>query len=232
MSTITTVILYVHDDSEREEQRRRSHQRRQTGSEYRPNTRHVPSGGSQSRPGRSAKRIWAGTVSIQPNAKTGVHHHGELESVIYVVRGRARMRWGDHLEYVAEAGPGDFFSFRRSFRIRRSMQAQTNPSNAYSCARTKRPSWSILPISTPSNSQKRFTGPILFTSTPEEGPASNFWQWNAGRPVVLESAPCRRVAGARGGGGRMSSRRWSSAPRSYLSGVPLFIRPPSRALQG
>ena len=55
-----------------------------------------------------AQKIWAGTVSIQPNAKTGVHHHGELESVIYVVRGRARMRWGDHLEYVAEAGPGDF----------------------------------------------------------------------------------------------------------------------------
>jgi uncharacterized RmlC-like cupin family protein len=55
-----------------------------------------------------AQKIWAGTVSIQPNAKTGVHHHGELESVIYVVRGKARMRWGDHLEYVAEAGPGDF----------------------------------------------------------------------------------------------------------------------------
>ena len=55
-----------------------------------------------------AQKIWAGTVSIQPNAKTGVHHHGELESVIYVVRGRARMRWGERLEYVAEAGPGDF----------------------------------------------------------------------------------------------------------------------------
>src|ERR687890_2510655 len=55
-----------------------------------------------------AQKIWAGAVSIQPNAKTGVHHHGELESVIYVVRGQARMRWGDHLEYVAEAGPGDF----------------------------------------------------------------------------------------------------------------------------
>ena len=24
------------------------------------------------------------------------------------MRGRARMRWGDRLEYVAEAGPGDF----------------------------------------------------------------------------------------------------------------------------
>jgi uncharacterized RmlC-like cupin family protein len=55
-----------------------------------------------------AQRIWAGTVAIEPNAKTGVHHHGHLESVIYVVRGRARMRWGERLEYVAEAGPGDF----------------------------------------------------------------------------------------------------------------------------
>jgi uncharacterized RmlC-like cupin family protein len=55
-----------------------------------------------------AQKIWAGTVSICANAKTGAHHHGALESVIYVVRGRARMRWGDRLEYVAEAGPGDF----------------------------------------------------------------------------------------------------------------------------
>jgi len=55
-----------------------------------------------------AKKIWAGTVTIKANAKTGAHHHGALESVIYVVRGKARMRWGERLEYVAEAGPGDF----------------------------------------------------------------------------------------------------------------------------
>ena len=55
-----------------------------------------------------ARKLWAGTVSIKPNAKTGAHHHGELESVIYVVRGRARMRWGERLEFTAEAGPGDF----------------------------------------------------------------------------------------------------------------------------
>jgi len=55
-----------------------------------------------------AQKLWAGTVTINPNAKTGAHHHGALESVIYVVRGRARMRWGDALEFVAEAGPGDF----------------------------------------------------------------------------------------------------------------------------
>ena len=55
-----------------------------------------------------ANKLWAGTVDIQPNAKTGAHHHGALESVIYVVNGRARMRWGKQREFVAEAGPGDF----------------------------------------------------------------------------------------------------------------------------
>jgi uncharacterized RmlC-like cupin family protein len=55
-----------------------------------------------------AEKLWAGTVLIHAGAKTGAHHHGELESVIYVLKGRARMRWGEALEYVAEAGPGDF----------------------------------------------------------------------------------------------------------------------------
>ena len=55
-----------------------------------------------------ASKLWAGPVTIHPDAKTGAHHHGELESVIYVVQGRARMRWGDQLEFTAEAGPGDF----------------------------------------------------------------------------------------------------------------------------
>ncbi len=55
-----------------------------------------------------AQKLWAGTVTIHANAKTGAHHHVHLESVIYVVRGRARLRWGEALEFVAEAGPGDF----------------------------------------------------------------------------------------------------------------------------
>jgi uncharacterized RmlC-like cupin family protein len=55
-----------------------------------------------------AEKLWAGTVVIHPRAKTGAHHHGPVESVIYVVSGRARMRWGERLEFMAEAGPGDF----------------------------------------------------------------------------------------------------------------------------
>ena len=55
-----------------------------------------------------ANKLWAGTVDVQPNAKTGAHHHGHLESIIYVVKGKARMRWGERLEYMAEADRGDF----------------------------------------------------------------------------------------------------------------------------
>ncbi len=55
-----------------------------------------------------ASKLWAGTVTIHPDAKTGAHHHGKLESVIYVVKGKARMRWGENLQFTAEAGPGDF----------------------------------------------------------------------------------------------------------------------------
>ena len=55
-----------------------------------------------------AQKLWAGTVTIHAHAKTGAHHHGHLESIIYVVKGKARMRWGEHLQFTAEAGPGDF----------------------------------------------------------------------------------------------------------------------------
>jgi len=51
-----------------------------------------------------AEKLWAGTVDIHPNA----HHHGPVERVVYVVRGRAPVRWGERLEFMAEAGPGDF----------------------------------------------------------------------------------------------------------------------------
>jgi uncharacterized RmlC-like cupin family protein len=55
-----------------------------------------------------ATKLWAGTVTIDAKAKTGAHHHGDLESVIYVVSGVARLRWGARLEFVAEAEAGDF----------------------------------------------------------------------------------------------------------------------------
>lgn len=52
--------------------------------------------------------LWAGLVSVEPNTETLAHHHGEQETVIFVVKGGARYRWGDKLEYVVDAEPGDF----------------------------------------------------------------------------------------------------------------------------
>ncbi len=55
-----------------------------------------------------ASKLWAGTVVVAPNVRTAAHHHGELETVLYIVKGRARFRWGENLEFVDDAGPGDF----------------------------------------------------------------------------------------------------------------------------
>ncbi len=58
--------------------------------------------------GRTGGALWAGTNLIKPRSATGAHHHGELHSIIYVICGEAHMRWGDRLEWIAKAGPGDF----------------------------------------------------------------------------------------------------------------------------
>src|SRR2546429_4080750 len=74
------------------------------GSELDPNTAQTEGmsrAAAIDRARAGAEKIWAGTVTIHANAKTGAHHHGPVESVIYVVRGRARMRWGEKLEYAA-----------------------------------------------------------------------------------------------------------------------------------
>src|SRR3989304_2874537 len=52
--------------------------------------------------------IWVGHVTVDKGVRSGPHHHGALESVIYVISGRARFRYGDRLERVVEAQAGDF----------------------------------------------------------------------------------------------------------------------------
>ncbi|HEY4685137.1 MAG TPA: cupin domain-containing protein [Dehalococcoidia bacterium] len=55
-----------------------------------------------------AEGIWVGHVTVDKGVRSGPHHHGALESVIYVISGRARFRYGDRLERVVEAQTGDF----------------------------------------------------------------------------------------------------------------------------
>ena len=49
-----------------------------------------------------------GHVTNEPGFRTGAHHHGDVESAIYVISGRLRMRWGDGLSQEAVASAGDF----------------------------------------------------------------------------------------------------------------------------
>jgi uncharacterized RmlC-like cupin family protein len=55
-----------------------------------------------------ASSIWAGHVTVGPGVKSGAHHHGQVESAIYIISGKARFRWGERLENVVEANTGDF----------------------------------------------------------------------------------------------------------------------------
>jgi uncharacterized RmlC-like cupin family protein len=52
--------------------------------------------------------LWAGTFLVEPGAKTGIHHHGEQDTVVFVLEGEAIVRWGDFGEHRAAVRPGDF----------------------------------------------------------------------------------------------------------------------------
>ncbi len=52
--------------------------------------------------------LWAGVTVVAPNVTSGIHHHGETETVIYVVSGHAMMRWGDRMQFEEDVEAGDF----------------------------------------------------------------------------------------------------------------------------
>jgi len=55
-----------------------------------------------------ARTLWSGYVKTPPGLSSGAHHNGDCETAIYVISGRVRFYFGDHLEHVADCGPGDF----------------------------------------------------------------------------------------------------------------------------
>jgi uncharacterized RmlC-like cupin family protein len=55
-----------------------------------------------------ASTIWGGLFEVEPGSRTGVHHHGEQETIAYVLSGTCEVRWGAKGEFVARAKAGDF----------------------------------------------------------------------------------------------------------------------------
>ena len=52
--------------------------------------------------------IWGGLFRVEPKARTGIHHHGEQHTIVYVLNGSSYIRWGERGEFNATAHAGDF----------------------------------------------------------------------------------------------------------------------------
>jgi uncharacterized RmlC-like cupin family protein len=55
-----------------------------------------------------ASGLWAGTFLVEPEAQTGIHHHGSQETVVYVLEGESLVQWGDRGQHAATVCAGDF----------------------------------------------------------------------------------------------------------------------------
>ena len=57
--------------------------------------------------------LWGGIFIVEPGARTGIHHHGEQETIAYVLEGECEVRWGERGEFSAQARAGDFIHVPR-----------------------------------------------------------------------------------------------------------------------
>jgi hypothetical protein len=66
-----------------------------------------------------ASAIWGGLFEVEPGARTGIHHHGEQETIAYVLSGVCEIRWGARGEFAAQA-KGCRAQHRDAYRRQRS----------------------------------------------------------------------------------------------------------------
>jgi len=52
--------------------------------------------------------IWGGIFEVEPGSRTGVHHHGDQQTIAFVLFGACEIRWGPNGEFSALAKAGDF----------------------------------------------------------------------------------------------------------------------------
>ena len=95
-----------------------------------------------------ASAIWGGLFEVEPGSRTGIHHHGEQETIAYVLSGICEIRWGERGESVARAKAGDFIHVPAFLP-----HMEINPSNrsrfdGLSCEAAQRPLSSIF-LTTP-----------------------------------------------------------------------------------
>jgi uncharacterized RmlC-like cupin family protein len=67
--------------------------------------------------------LWAGVATTDPGMVSDWHHHGDHDSVIYVLTGALRMESGPGGTEVVDTGPGDFIHVPP-----RAVHRESNPS--------------------------------------------------------------------------------------------------------
>ena len=67
--------------------------------------------------------LWAGLFSMAPGARIDVHHHGDQETIAFVLEGVSHLRWGQHGEFSGIARAGDFLHIPPQL-----LHMETNPS--------------------------------------------------------------------------------------------------------
>jgi uncharacterized RmlC-like cupin family protein len=55
-----------------------------------------------------SETLYTSIVTTAPGGRTEVHHHGECETSIYILAGRARFYSGEGLRDIVDADQGDF----------------------------------------------------------------------------------------------------------------------------
>ncbi len=68
--------------------------------------------------------MWSGFVRTEPGMTSGWHHHGDFETVIYVLTGGLRMEFGANGDESFSARPGDFVYVPRG-----AVHRESNPSS-------------------------------------------------------------------------------------------------------
>jgi uncharacterized RmlC-like cupin family protein len=68
--------------------------------------------------------LWAGLVTTEPGTVSAWHHHGEYETVVYVLSGALRVESGPGGSIAVDAGPGDFVLVPRAV-----VHRESNPSS-------------------------------------------------------------------------------------------------------
>jgi uncharacterized RmlC-like cupin family protein len=52
--------------------------------------------------------LWGGMFLVEAGARTGIHHHGRQETIVYVLEGESLVRWGERGESELQVRAGDF----------------------------------------------------------------------------------------------------------------------------